>query len=202
MSASRRETLEKCIRDCQAQNEFSKATTTALDGYGPEVFGYLLAILDNRGAAEEVFSIFAESLWVALPKFRWQSSFRTWAYSLARHALARFHEDPHRKRATPLSQHPELSNLQAQLRTRTRSYLRTEVKNRMTALRSHLSEEDQTLLILHVDRGLSFPEVATVLLGDDANASQITRKTAALRKRFERVKERLRKLAKNEGMLE
>jgi RNA polymerase sigma-70 factor (ECF subfamily) len=57
------------------------------------------------------------------------------------------------------------------------------------------SEEDQTLLVLRVDRNLAWRDIAQVILGEDARPSDLTRKSTALRKQFERVKDRLRALA-------
>ena len=62
-------------------------------------------------------------------------------------------------------------------------------------IRSSLDEEDQTLLVLRVDRELAWRDIAIVLLGEEAPADDVTRKAASLRKQFERVKVQLRELA-------
>jgi DNA-directed RNA polymerase specialized sigma24 family protein len=69
--------------------------------------------------------------------------------------------------------------------------LDTGIKDRMAALRAELSPEDQTLLTLRVDRDLPWGDVADIL--DEAEP--------ALRKRFERLKLRLRELARTHGLL-
>ena len=61
-----------------------------------------------------------------------------------------------------------------------------DVKSSIQKLREELSADEQTVLILRVDRGLSWNEVAEVM---DVDA-------ASVRKRFERIKEKLRALAK------
>ena len=63
------------------------------------------------------------------------------------------------------------------------------------SIRAELPEEEQTLLVLRVDRNLAWRDIACVLLGEAADADEIQRKAATLRKQFERVKERLRELA-------
>jgi RNA polymerase sigma-70 factor, ECF subfamily len=63
-------------------------------------------------------------------------------------------------------------------------------------LRDALDPEDQALLFLRIDQGLSWSEVAAIF-SEDGDAVE----PATLRKRFERAKERLRKLAEAEGLL-
>ena len=69
-------------------------------------------------------------------------------------------------------------------------HLRTEVKSDVQKLREELTEEEQTLLILRVDRNLDWREVADILEIEEP----------ALRKRFERLKDKLRRLAKERGI--
>ena len=47
------------------------------------VLGYLIATLDDRDDAAEVFSVLSEDLWRGIAAFGWRSSFRTWMYTLA-----------------------------------------------------------------------------------------------------------------------
>ena len=87
-------------------------------------------------------------------------------------------------------------------RTETQSFLRTEKRRRLDALRNNLSMEDRALLVLRVDRKLEWNELARILLESDEGASPETavlaREAARLRKRFQLVKERLRERAKRE----
>ena len=62
-------------------------------------------------------------------------------------------------------------------------------------LREALSAEEQTLLFLRLDQQLEWTEVAEVL-----SAGGPVVEPAALRKRYERLKERLAKLAKEQGL--
>ena len=39
---------------------------------------------DAEDILQDVFSALCERVWRKLPEFRWQSSFRTWAYAIAR----------------------------------------------------------------------------------------------------------------------
>lgn len=199
-----REALEAEIRGlCDAQ-QWGPAATTALRGYGPEVLGYLSAMCRTETDAAEVFSSFCEDMWKGLPRFRWQSSFRTWAYTLARHALYRLGRDPQRRRDrnVALSDTPEVFELAEQVRTTTMIHLRTETKNKFTALREQLEPDDRTLLILRVDRKLAWNEIAAIMADEaEPTPEQLRRGAATLRKRFERAKERLRKLAADQQLI-
>jgi RNA polymerase sigma-70 factor (ECF subfamily) len=196
--------LEEQIRGyCDAQ-QWGPAATAALRGYGPEVLGYLSAMCRTETDAAEVFSSFCEDMWKGLPRFRWQSSFRTWAYTLARHALYRIGRDPQRRRErnVALSESPEVFEIVELVRTTTMIHLRTETKNKFTALREQLEPDDRTLLILRVDRKLAWNEIATIMgEEDEPTPEQVRRDAATLRKRFERAKERLRKLALDQRLI-
>jgi RNA polymerase sigma-70 factor (ECF subfamily) len=64
-------------------------------------------------------------------------------------------------------------------------------------LRESLDHEEQTLLILRVDKGMPWEDVAEVMRADGEPATP-----AALRKRFERLKEKLGRLAREQGLIE
>jgi RNA polymerase sigma-70 factor (ECF subfamily) len=177
--------LESAIRDRFDAGDLRAAATLAVEGYGAEVCGYLATILRDEDQARDVFADTAAELWKDLPRFRWEASLRTWLYTLARHRLAAHLARAERQRWVGLSDAPEVAALVAAARTTTVPWKRTEVKDEVSRLRDSLSVDDQTLLILRVDRGMSWREVAAVL--DEPQE-------AALRKRFERIKERLRAL--------
>lgn len=163
------------------------AATLALERYGPEIYGYLVAMTRGADQASDAFADFCHDLWKDLPAFRWECSLRAWCYTVARNRMLRA-QVLARRAPTPLSRAPEVAAL---VRTTTAQWLRTEVKDRMRRLRERLDPDDQTLLILRVDRRLSWHEVAAVL--------DVTE--PALRKRFERVTVRLRELAKEDKLV-
>lgn len=155
-------------------------------GYGPEVLGYLSAMCRSETDAADVFSSFCEDLWKGLPGFRWQSSFRTWAYTLVRHVFYRMARDPQRRRDrnVALSDSPEVFELEEQVRTTTMIHLRTKTKNEFTALRDQLEPDDRTLLILRVDRKLAWNEIASVMADEnEPTPDRIKRGAATLRTR-------------------
>lgn len=196
MDAESRSRLEDEIRALCDASQHGAAATAAIKGYGPEILGYLVATARTETDAADAFSMFCEDVWRGLPRFRFASSLRTWAYTLARHALYRLVRDPERRRpkVSP-SEAPELAQLAEAVRTTTLLHLRTEIKDKVAALREQLDEEDRTILILRVDRKLAWQDIARVLSEEEITDSEATKRSAALRKRFERIKERLRKLA-------
>jgi RNA polymerase sigma-70 factor (ECF subfamily) len=196
MNAEARLELERKLRAHHAAGEMSAAATLAIREYGPEVLGLLVAVLRHNDEAAEVFAELCEDLWAGLPGFRWESSMRTWVYALARNAAYAFRRDPHRRRREALSDHPEISEIAARVRTTTATYLRSDVKDRVARLRGMLDEDEQTLLVLRVDRQMSWNEIAVVM---DGPAGTVARGAAMYRKRFERVKDRLRALAGVDG---
>lgn len=204
MDAEARQKLEEEIRGHHARGELREATAVAIQGYGPEILRFLATLLRDPDDAGEVFSRFCEEVWTSIPSFRWQSSFRTWAYVIARRAYLTHRQNPHVRRNVPLSEHPQLSQVEQEVRTRTIEYIRTDVKHRARQLREALDPEDQTLLVLRVDRDIPWSDIAVIMLGPDAaeDPAEVKRKAAALRKRFERVKEELRELAVKAKLLE
>ena len=190
--------IEDEVARLRSSGDFDAATTVALRGYGPEVLGFLAAIAKSEADARDAFSEFSEDLWRGIARFAGESSLRTWAYTIARRALWRVLNDPRRRpeRNVPLSQAGVVERVVAEVRESTMTHLRTEVKDRFAELRASLPAEDQTLLVLRVDRELPWRDIARVMHAGpgELDDAALERDAAALRKRFERVKARLRAL--------
>ncbi len=206
MDERAKDELERNIRARCEMGDHEGATSAALRGYGPEIYAFLAASHRDDEDAGEVFSMFAEGLWRALPTFGWQSSFRTWAYAIARRSSLRFRRDTGRRRRRQELRDDASGvwSVAAEVRTATLSFLRTEVKSRIAELREALPPEDQELLVLRVDRDLSWTDLVSVLRGEDEpplDGKALTKEAARLRKRFQLVKERLRDMARREGLL-
>jgi RNA polymerase sigma-70 factor (ECF subfamily) len=179
------------------------AVTRALEGYGPEVMGFLVAFMRDADAADDVFSQFCEDVWNGLGRFRWEGALRAWVYAVARHAAIRYRRGSYERRRRPFSPHDALSQLEERVRTQTVNFLRTESRSAIDRLREQLEPDERALLILRLDRKLAWNEIAEVMADDEEGKTPaaIKRESATLRKRFERVKDRLRELAKAEGLL-
>lgn len=182
--------LDDRIRELLEAGQIEQATTLALRELGPEIMGFLCGVLgDDDG--DEAFSAFSEHLWRSLPRFEWRCAFRTWTYMIARRAISKFRRGARRhvEGRVPISELAEI--LEAVRKTRTS--LAADRRHTLVRLRDELPIEDRTLLILRVDRGLSFDEIALAFADQletftDADAR---RESARLRKRFQLVKQRL-----------
>lgn len=203
MDEASRNELERKVRALFDSADFSAAASEALRGYGPEIFGFLVSMHQSPDDASEVFATFSEDLWRGLPKFGWGCTFRTWAYTIARNASNRFLLGRHRRGKGQVPITGLSAEIAIEMRSATVTYLKTESKDRFAALRESLPVEDQTLLILRVDRGLAWDELARIMLGEEPapSADDLKRESARLRKRFQFVKEKLLELGRAAGLI-
>ncbi|MEM6990789.1 MAG: sigma-70 family RNA polymerase sigma factor [Myxococcota bacterium] len=201
-----RESLEAEIRACCDERDWTRAVTVAIRGYGPEILGYLAAVTDREADATEAFSLFCERAWRGIQQFRWDSSFRTWAYVIARNELWRHLRGERRRgrREMSLAEVPAVEEILDRVRTETAAFLRTAVKDRFAALRAELKPIDRDILVLRVDRRLPWTDVAQILAESRSSleSSPEVMTPASLRKRLERIKKQLRLLAIDRGLLD
>ena len=179
------------------RGDHAGAATAVVREYGPQLLGYLCSVLRSEADAGEVFSMFSEDLWRGLPGFRRECPVRVWCYRLAWHAAARFLRDPYRGRGRRLETR-ELSRLVEEVRSSVflgRDQARQATLDR---LRAGLTPDERALLVLRLDRGLSWAEVSLVLSEEQGRPVD----EPTLRKRFERLKDKLAERARAEGLLE
>jgi RNA polymerase sigma-70 factor (ECF subfamily) len=202
MDGGRHATTERSVREACEAAQYDRATTEAVRGYGPEIFGFIYGLLRTDDAASDAFSHFAEDLWRGLPGFAWECTLRTWAYTLARRAAYRHVRKTKRALGGMIASPLSSQDIAAQVRTTTLAFLKTEKKTRLRALREELPPDDQVLLVLRLDKGLAWEELARVLADDELHDAAARKRVAArLRKRFQVVKERLIARAREEGLV-
>ena len=177
--------------------DLNGAMHLAIESYGNELYGFLVGLARDRAFADDVFGATCERMWRALPKFRWESTLRTWAYTIARNEFIQQSTSP-RRREVPLSEVPDLRDAIAQVRTRTPLHERSEVRERFARLREELEPDDHMLLGLRLEQKLTWDDIARVLGNEDQD--DLVRATASLRKRYQRLKERLRELVAAGGV--
>ncbi|MDJ0763882.1 MAG: sigma factor [Myxococcota bacterium] len=200
--------VEPHIRGAFKKADFDTAATLFMQHFGSEIVSFLAGRLKGEAAdVSEVFSQFAEDFWRGLPNFRWRTTIRGWAYALARNAAYRYIQQVDRQREREITYNSKSANfarLVSEIRAETKRHLRTEVKDQLRALREQLDMDDQTLLVLRVDRQLSWKELAVVLsdMGEQMERSDIIQWSARLRQRFQTIKKRLKELAIAEGLLD
>ncbi len=171
--------------------------------YGPEILAYLAALARRPDLTEDAFSGFGEALWRGLPRFEWRSSLRTWLYVVARNAFLRLERDAARRPVQRLETEAA-RQLAAEIIEGSRRLIEVERESALSELRAQLDEEEQTLLILRVDRKLDWLEVAEVLYGEELvrEHEDPEQLRARLRKRFQRVKGRVRDLLAERGLID
>jgi RNA polymerase sigma-70 factor, ECF subfamily len=183
------------LRTLLAAGQAREAATAALRSLGPQVLGYLRVMLRDEDEARDAFSAFAETLWKALPSFRFESSLRTWAYRLAWSTVKSARGAAWRRKVRRFES-GEASILAEEMRTATA--VRVDKQRRvLEELRGELTPEEASLLVLRIDQGLSWQEVAEVM---SAQGSPVDWTTVA--KRFERLKKRLATRLRELGLVE
>jgi RNA polymerase sigma-70 factor (ECF subfamily) len=201
MQLEEREKLEREIQALCKRGDLAAAVERALEGYGQEIMRLMASVLHDYERSRDAFSLFSENLLRGLSGFRWESSFRTWAYRLARNACYQvMHAPAGREQPVSMSALPDEAH---KPRSETRPWQRTSVKERFRALRESLDPQERMLLLLRVDQKLSWEEVARVMSEgeEDLSDAALKRKAAALRQQFQRIKVHLRSLAQEEGLI-
>jgi RNA polymerase sigma-70 factor (ECF subfamily) len=194
---------ESAIRRAWDAGDIAGASTAALEQLGPQVLRYLSGILLDPDDADDAFSLFCERVWRSFPRFEWRCSVRTWAYVLARRASVDVVRSEHRhdRRRAALSD-SALQAIADQVRTTTLPLLRTEGRTAIARLRDKLPPDDRTLLVLRVDQALQWNDLARVFLDKDSiGDDELRRESARLRQRFRLIRNRLKQLAREAGLL-
>jgi RNA polymerase sigma-70 factor (ECF subfamily) len=187
--------VEARIRDLLAADDRPAAATAAIQEFGPPVLRYLRSLLRDEDDASDAFSVFAENVWRGLPTWRGEGSLKSWAFRLAWNGAMNLKNEAWRRRGRRFFS-GEASALAEEIRTR--SHVKVErQRNALDKLRESLDVEEISLLTLRIDQKLSWAEIADVTATDGERTEP-----AALMKRFERLKGRLAKMAKDQGLLE
>jgi RNA polymerase sigma-70 factor (ECF subfamily) len=183
-----------------ASGALEEAAVTTLRAYSDELLGYLIGLLRDPEQAREVFAMFAEDLWSSLRQLTLRTTMRAYCYALARNTAYRFLDRDLRrqKKGVPLSAADAISRAVALSRTHTPAFLLSEAKQKVALLRERLSRAEQELLTLRVDRGLDWREVAEALGSDETD---LTAAVVRHRKRFQLVKQKLARWAREEGIV-
>jgi RNA polymerase sigma-70 factor (ECF subfamily) len=176
-----------------------EAASIAIQAFAPAIHCYLDRLLADPDDALDVYSRWAEDLWQGLPGFRRECRLRTWAFKLAYHAAARFRRDPYRARRERLPS-SAASRLAMSAVAPSSALANAARLRKLRALEAKLTDDERQLLHLRTDgeRELPFEECAEILSpGDGPPVTAV-----ALRKRWERMKEKLGRLAKDAGLLD
>jgi RNA polymerase sigma-70 factor (ECF subfamily) len=168
--------LEGRVRQLMQAGDCDSGATAVIEALGPGVLRFLTGMLPADDA-KDAFSDFQQSIWRGLPAFRWECSLRAWSFRVARNAAFRIARDGYRRRRTPLS--PDLAWVSEEPDS-------ADLSEELARLQVALEPDERALLALRVGRSLKWNEVRAVLAsaGDEISS-------AAIRKRFERLKLKL-----------
>jgi len=187
--------VEARIRDLLAADDRPAAATAAIQEFGPPILRYLRSLLRDEDDASDAFSVFAENVWRGLSTWRGEGSLKSWAFRLAWNGAMNLKNEAWRRRGRRFFS-GEASALAEEIRTR--SHVKVErQRNALDKLRESLDVEEISLLTLRIDQKLSWAEIADVTATDGQRVEP-----AALMKRFERLKGRLARMAKEQGLLD
>ena len=187
--------IELRVRELLAREDRPGAATAAIQDLGPPVLRYLRSLLRDEDDASDAFSIFAENVWRGIPTWRGEGSLKAWCFRLAWNAATNLRNEAWRRRGRRFFS-GEASALAEEVRTR--SHVKVERQRQaLDKLRESLEVDDASLLALRIDQKLSWAEIAEVVSSDGVRVEP-----AALMKRFERLKGRLARMAKDQGLIE
>lgn len=188
--------IESSVRRLVQSGDVEAAVSTALTGYGDKIYGYLVSSSRDPDVASEVFQQFSIDLWRGLPRFEWRSALQTWAFVLARRALSRHLRSPRGRRPVRLDTEAGRAIAARWTRTATAQWRKTHAKDWLWTAIGELPTADRELLTLRLMQKMRWREIALVLADrSDENNGDTTKTVAALRKRFERIKAKLRCLS-------
>jgi RNA polymerase sigma-70 factor (ECF subfamily) len=164
--------------------------------HGPRIRLYLLALLREPDVADDAYSLWSEWVLRGIDGYRGEAPLRTWAYGVAHNAARRVRDDAFRRRRCSLSR-AAASRLPHRASSSARQ--RERAAQVVEAIRARLTLDDQGLLALRIDHRLEWEAVAAIL---SPQPGETPTSAAAFRKRFERLKDRIRRLAREAGALE
>ncbi|ABC82565.1 RNA polymerase sigma factor [Anaeromyxobacter dehalogenans] len=186
--------LDARVSGLLATGDAATAATEVLRALGPGVRRYLGSVLRDGDDAADAYARFEESLWRALPAFRGEAALRTWALRIAWSAARHVRAEAWNRHRTRLRTHDASVLQQPQGASAARDEDR---RHKLERLRRALTDEEQSMLALRVDQELPWSEIARVLSPDGRPLD-----VSVLQKRFERLRARLARLARREGLLD
>jgi RNA polymerase sigma-70 factor, ECF subfamily len=187
--------LERRVNELLAAGDADAAAAETIRGLGAQIMRYLRSLLRDEDDAGDAFSRFVEKLWRALPSFRGECSLRGFCHRVAWGEAQHVKGEAYRRRGVRL-RNTMASRIADEVR-RSSSRERERRADHLTQLRAELDPEEQNLLALRLEQELSWREVALIL----AVPGEPPPTEAALRKRFERTKQKVAALARLRGLI-
>ncbi|HEY1690533.1 MAG TPA: hypothetical protein VGG39_00140 [Polyangiaceae bacterium] len=177
------------VKERLAAGDRASVWELVVQAYGAEIYGFVVAVLDDGFEAEDIYAGVCNRVAADLPSFAWTCALRTWAYGIARKELAA------RGRAAPGRVGGSRTLHELPDPTSTVSFRPIESRARMTVLRRRLPREDRVLLVLRIARSFDWPDIAKIAIGWDANALDLAREARRLRARMAELRSVLARAA-------
>ncbi|HLL85235.1 MAG TPA: hypothetical protein VK420_21370 [Longimicrobium sp.] len=190
------DSLDERIREHLEEKDNHGAAELACSHHGAEILGWLCAVLLDNESAKTTYDAFKAELATELWTFRGEYPVRISMYSLAR-KLAMKNVRPPSRVDSPIGASVGPTRSQEDGQARTPQDLNASALVRM---REVLEPEERMILVLRVDRGMSWEDVARVMENPPTQAT-LRECATRLRRYFQRTKERLRELAARQGLL-
>lgn len=175
-----------------ADGDTSEACELIIQTHGQAIFGMLIGVLHDEDRAQDVFQHFSIELWKSLDRFQGRSSVYTWSYVIARRAISAHLDKDRRTPEVQLRTAQEKAIVARWTRTITDEWHKTETKFRFRELCEGLPEEDRMLVMLRIGEKMPWNQIVEIVAEDDIDTDEAKRESARLRKKFERVKDKLR----------
>ncbi|MEL6178452.1 MAG: sigma-70 family RNA polymerase sigma factor [Myxococcota bacterium] len=190
--------VEQVFQEHLAAQRWTEAVEILVGAHGREILQFLHGFLRDGHDAEEVFAQMCLKLLEEIPKFRGECSGRAWFFYKSRFAALDWVRSPRRQRERRLETHEwsRMSNLVDKVRSETRPYLKTEIKDRFAQLREQLKPEERMLLVLYKYQNMPSHEVAEAM-----STPEDPWTPAKVRKRWQRLKTKIADMAKRQGLL-
>ena len=156
-----------------------------VEQYEPALRRLAGAYLEQQADREDLFQEIAVALWQAIPRFRGESSERTWLYRIAHNVAitATTRVRGRSKREEPISEPFEQAS---HLPSAEQDLLHREKQQWLIEAVRQLPVVDRQIILLHLE-GLSYAEIETISgLSETAIATRLSRTREKLRAQIQR----------------
>lgn len=180
--------FEAAVRSIVLAGQGQKAARLLVERLSPELRSFIDRLLGNAPLADEAHAATCERLWHGLATFRWEYSLRAWSYIVARRETSRCRaRHDCEQRTTILKDEAVPHHVDSTIHTAS-----TAERDQLANMRASLSDEERDLIVLRVEHGLGWEEIALAFLEEDeANPETISREAARLRQRFRVIRARV-----------
>lgn len=194
--------VERTIRRLCDEGRDAEAVTLALRTYGAELRALLATLLEDEEEVREAYAVFGEQLWISHGRFQWRSSYRSWAYVIAKRVALRTWQRRRVARRRTANGGVEPDELAYRPDTEPPSLAQGPRGRAVVARCEALSAEERQIVRLRLEYGLSWRNIALTMMPPEEATSDaaVARGAARYRKRFERIRAQLRAVMVSRGL--